>query len=192
MRNPRRCLFFILLTAVFWVMGCSLDYKEGEEGTELEESVPDLVFKNFVHTAVNGQKMVFQLEAERAQMYNRKKTTVLTKVRFVEYDDAGAVAIDGRAGSAVYHTDTENADLSGGVYGYSTADKVSFSAASLFWKKDDRLLQSKGNEVVRIEKDDGSYIEGRHFTIDAARKTLTFTAAVHGRYVYEKEETDNQ
>lgn len=192
MRNFRRCSFIFLVTAVFWLTGCSLNYKEGEEGTELEDTVPDLVFTNFVHTSVNGQKLVFQLQAERAQLYNRKQTTVLTKVRFVEYDDAGAVAIDGRAGSAVYHTDSENADLSGGVYGYSAADKVSFSANSLYWKKDERLLQSKGKEVVRIEKDDGSYIEGVYFTVDAARKTLTFDAAVHGRYMYEKDKTDNQ
>ena len=121
------------------------------------------MFNDFVHTAVNGEKLVFQIEAERAQMYNQKKITVLTKVRFVEYDDAGGVSVDGQAGSAVYHTDTENADLSGGVSGYSAADKVKFFADSLFWEKDDRLLKSQGNEIVRIDKDDGSFIEGNVF-----------------------------
>jgi LPS export ABC transporter protein LptC len=194
MRNLRRFPVIFLLAAAAWLAGsgCSLNYSEGEEGGELSDAVPDLVFNKFVHTAVDGEKLVFQLEAEKAQLFNKKKTTVLTNVRFVEYDDAGAVSIEGRAGGAVYYNDSENADLSGGVSGWSAADKVSFQAEALFWKKDDRLLQSKGNEIVRIEKDDGSYIEGMYFTIDAARKSLTFDAAVRGRYVYEKDKTENK
>ncbi len=192
MRNHRSLSFIFLSSAVFLLIGCSLDYREGEEGTKLAESVPDLVFRNFVHTSVNGEKILFQLEAERAEMFNQKQITVLTKARFIEYDDAGAVALEGRAGSAVYHTDTENADLTGGVSGYSVSDKVSFSAAALYWQKDDRLLKSRGNEIVRIEKDDGSYIEGAFFTVDVARKSLTFNAAVRGRYRYDENKANNQ
>jgi LPS export ABC transporter protein LptC len=125
MRNLKPLLAVFMITTAGWLAGCSLDYREGQEGEELGDKVPDLVFKKFVHTAVNGEKLVFQLEAEQARLFNKSKTTILTNVRFVEFDDAGAVSLEGRARNAVFHTDTENADLSGGVSGYSVANKVS-------------------------------------------------------------------
>jgi LPS export ABC transporter protein LptC len=187
-RNLRRWLVIFLIG----VTGCSLDYREGEESGELRESVPDVVFNRFVHTAVNGEKLVFQLEAEQAKLFNKKKITVLSQVRFIEYDESGAVSLEGRARNAVFHTDTENADLSGGVQGYSVAEKVSFTADSLFWKKDERLLQSQGKEIVRIDKDDGSYIAGMYFTVDVGRKSLSYDAAVRGTYIRNEDEKKNQ
>jgi LPS export ABC transporter protein LptC len=172
--------------------GCSLDYREAQESEALLESVPDVVFQRFVHTAVSGRKMIFRLEAEEARLFNKKKITVLSDVRFTEYDDTGSTAIEGRANRAVFHTDTENAELSGDVYGYSAADEVGFFAENLTWLRDERLLKSVDSETVRIKEDDGSYIEGSYFTIDTKRKRLTFDATVRGRYYHETEtENDN-
>ena len=102
----------------------------------------------------------------------------------------GEASITGKAKRAVFHTDTENAELSGDVYGYSAADQVGFYAQNLVWLKDERVLKSTGLETVRIKKDDGSYIQGVYFTIDARRKSLTFDAAVRGRYFHDNTNND--
>jgi LPS export ABC transporter protein LptC len=187
MRNAKgACLLFCILFGA----GCSLDYREAQQSEVMLESVPDVVFRRFVHIAVNGEIMVFRLEAREARLFNKKKMTVLSDVRFIEYDDAGASAIEGRAREAVFHTDTENAELSGDVYGYSVADKVGFYADQLVWLKDDRILKSTGGATVRIKKDDGSFIEGSYFAVDARRKSLTYNAAVRGTYFHENDETN--
>jgi LPS export ABC transporter protein LptC len=186
MRNLRAVWAVLLLTAA----GCSLDYRSTEESEALRESVPDLVFSQFTHVSVNGDKVVFRLEAGEAQLFNKKKMTVLSNVIFTEYTDSGEASITGKAKRAVFHTDTENAELSGDVYGYSAADQVGFYAQNLVWLKDERVLKSTGLETVRIKKDDGSYIQGVYFTIDARRKSLTFDAAVRGRYFHD-DKTNN-
>ncbi|HEQ72420.1 MAG TPA: hypothetical protein ENN69_08015 [Spirochaetia bacterium] len=78
--RPASLLVFIYCLIIG---GCSLDYREAAESDELLESVPDLVLKRFIHTSVNGERLVFQLEAARAEMFSRKKYTTLTNVRFI-------------------------------------------------------------------------------------------------------------
>jgi LPS export ABC transporter protein LptC len=183
----QKILSFIIVL-LFSLAGCSLEYKEGAESDELADTVPDAVLNQFVHTAVKGDKLVFQIEAAQAKLFQKQKVTVLTNVRFVDYDDSGAVTLEGRAGSALYHTDTENAEMSGAIYGYSTQDKVAFYARTLTWNKEQRLLQSRSGDTVRIEKDDGTYIEGTFFTVDARRKTLSYDGAVRGKFVREEKD----
>lgn len=177
------CLAFALLAS-----GCSLDYTEGAEGDELLESVPDAVFNKFVHTAVKGDILVFQIEAEKASIFSKKKYTELAAVRFVEYDDDGAVSLEGRAQSARFYTETENAEIKGAIYCYSRDEKVAFFAETLLWNSENRLLESRTGEAVRIEKDDGSFIVGSYFSIDARRKVLNFEAPVYGTYFSDEDE----
>jgi LPS export ABC transporter protein LptC len=178
MRKANKIFLFLLI-----VLGsCSLDYREGVESDELLDTVPDAVLNQFVHTAVNGNKPVFQLEAAQAKLFNNKKYTVLTGVRFVEYDNKGDISIEGRAQSAIYYNNTENAEIKGAIYCYSANDKVAFYAESLAWNKENRILQCRTGESVRIEKDDGSFIEGTYFSLDARRKLLNYDGAVRGNY----------
>ncbi|HEQ72421.1 MAG TPA: hypothetical protein ENN69_08020, partial [Spirochaetia bacterium] len=65
--------------------------------------------------------------------------------------------MEGRAGSAVFYTDTENAKIYGAIYAYSVDEEVAFYADTLFWNREDRILESPSGEVVRIERDDGSF-----------------------------------
>jgi hypothetical protein len=56
-----------------------------------------------------------ELTAARAETWNDAKQTILSDARFTEYDQAGAPATEGEARRVVFHSDTENAEVSGGV-----------------------------------------------------------------------------
>ncbi|MBN1525551.1 MAG: LPS export ABC transporter periplasmic protein LptC [Spirochaetales bacterium] len=182
-RNSVLTLFMVLS-----VFSCSLDYQEIAGSGELSEKIPEAVLHDFIHRAVKDTKLVFSLEAEEAQLFQTQKKTLLTKVRFREYDDNGEMGVEGRANSAVYFTDTENAEIYGAIYFRSTAEETTLYASTLFWDKANRVLKSDGEQPVRIEKDDGAYLSGSGFSVDARRKALHYTRGVFGKYIHEDDE----
>ena len=187
MQKRNNVIFVFSLLLLLTVSACSLDYQEITGLGELADSIPEAVLNDFIHRAVKDTIMVFSLEAEEAQLFQRQKKTLLTKVRFKEYDNQGNVAVEGQANSAVYYTDTENAEIYGAIYFRSNQEEITLYASTLFWDKGNRVLKSDSEQRVRIEKDDGAYINGSGFSVDARRKELHYTRGVFGKYIHEDE-----
>jgi LPS export ABC transporter protein LptC len=180
-------LFFtIILILLFW--GCSLDYKAGAESEKLEEQIPDTILINFKHVIVENNKKVFQIEAEEALIFNKNKVTLLKGIHFLEYDKTGNIITEGKADNARFHTDTENAEIWGSVYCYSVKEGAEIYTPSLSWEKETRILKAEPEELVRINKDDGSFIQGRGFMADLRRKSLSYLSQVLGEIIREDEE----
>jgi LPS export ABC transporter protein LptC len=185
-RRPRlrhvAALAVIALTA-----GCSLDY----EGITAEETasagIPDTVAVNVVHRVHKGGRLSLQLEAARAETWSSKNQTILSDARFVEFDESGGTATEGRARRIVYHTDTEDAEVEGGVHVHSASEKGDVSAENLAWENKPKRLTAPVNEEVVIHKDDGTLISGRGFQGDFRRRQLVFTGPVQGVYVSKEE-----
>jgi hypothetical protein len=49
-------------------------------------------------------------------------------------------------------------------------------------------LVAGDGQTVRLQKDDGSFVEGQGFSADFRRKKLEFASRVRGSYVWEEEE----
>jgi hypothetical protein len=109
----------------------------------------------------------------------------LEGVRFTEYatDGSGTVAAEGRANSAVFHTDTESAELSGSVSFRSAHEGVTVTSGYLAWNGQTRVLGSRAETVTELKKDDGSGLSGSGFSADAARRTFAFHNRATGQYV---------
>ncbi len=162
---------------------CSIDYKGAASEEQSTEGIPDTVAVNVRHLVHRDGHVTVQLEAARAESFNSRNETVLTDVRFATYDDAGSVVSEGDARRVVYHTDTENAEISGGVHVHSSKEKGDVTTDSLSWENKTRKLTAPPQELVTIRKDDGSLLEGRGFTGDFTRRELTFNGPVQGSYV---------
>jgi hypothetical protein len=87
----------------------------------------------------------------------------------------------------VYHTDTENAEISGKVSVHSASEKGDVSADSLSWANKEKLLTAPPGERVTIHKDDGTSISGRGFVGDFRTRQVTFSGPVQGTYVWQEE-----
>ena len=172
---------------MFLVFSCSLDYRSAIIAEELLEKIPDTILINFVHTYVKENRMEFRLVAQRAEMFGRKKITILRNVKFEEYNKAGEVVTSGQADYAVFHTDTENAELKGNIKFYSSEEEAFIYAESLTWEKENKILLADPEDEIIIQKDDGSYIYGRGFRADFKSKSLLFSDNVSGRYVDEED-----
>jgi LPS export ABC transporter protein LptC len=182
-----KIVFFIIM-AYLSLMGCSLDYKATAESEKLEEQIPDTILINFKHIIVENNKKLFQIEAEEAMIFNKKRETVLKGIHFLEYDKTGNVVTEGRADNARFHSDTENAEIWGDVYCYSVKEGAEIYTPSLSWEKETRILKAEPLDFVRINKNDGSFVQGRGFMADLRRKSLSFLSQVLGEIVREDEE----
>lgn len=179
---------FIVIIGYLCLTGCSLDYKGAFESEKLEEQIPDTVLINFKHIVVDDNKKVFQIEAEVAMIFKKNQLTSLTKVHFYEYDYEGKIVTEGWADNARFFRDSENAEIWGNVYFYSAKEGAEIFTPSLTWEKETKILQSKPEELVKINKDDGSFIQGRGFMADLRRKSVSFLSQVWGKIVREDEE----
>lgn len=166
------------------LLSCSLDYGTGL-ANELGADVPDTVVTDFSHTVVENGSPRFRIEAIRAESYESLSMMKLEGVRFTEYvaDGSGAMAVQGRADSAIFHTDTESAELSGSVSFKSVHEGVTVTSGYLKWDGQSKVLESRAETVTELRKDDGSGLSGSGFSADAARRSFVFRNGAVGRYV---------
>ncbi len=182
MRRPvalAACAAAALLAA-----GCSLDYQAAEQlSAEPAEKVPDSVASTVVYRVVKGSHLSLEVTAGRAESWGADQRTILSEVRFSELDADGKLLTQGMAGGVVYHNDSEDAEVSGGVEVYSATEKARVETGSLSWKSKPRLLTAPPEQSVLISKDDGSRVKGSGFTGDFRRREFTFESGVEGAYV---------
>jgi LPS export ABC transporter protein LptC len=174
--------------ALLLIAGCSISYDATEEQS-LSEEIPNTVAVDVVHKVHKDGHLALQLEAARAESFDSKKKTVLTNAHFIEFDAKGETATEGTGGTVVFHTDTQDAEITGSVRLHSAVEKGDVSARALSWTHQTRTLTAEPGERVDLRKDDGTSISGIGFTGDFRRRQVTFTGGVRGTYVWEKKKT---
>jgi LPS export ABC transporter protein LptC len=182
--RTRRALAVIALAAL--LVGCSIDYTSATAEEQAQAGVPDTIAVDILHRVHKDGHLSLELQAARAVTYNDKNQTVLSDARFAAYDEAGAKSTDGRAHTVVFYSDTENADITGGVRVHSASEKGDVSADSLYWENKTKKLRAPAAEQVNIRKDDGSSLSGTGFSGDFSRRELIFTGPVKGSYVWQE------
>ena len=167
---------------------CSLDYEGASLEEGMPERLPDTVATGLVHRVVKNSRTVLELTANRAETWDAQHRTVIDGASFVEYDQAGTMAVEGSAGRVVFHTDTEDAEISGRVRVYSAREEAGIETEALAWKSKPRLLTAPVHDRVIISSDNGSRLEGTGFVGDFRRREFVFTGPVQGTYVWTDEE----
>ena len=182
----RRALVGAVLVLSLLCAGCSLDYGDQTVVEKQPENIPDTVAVGLVHRVNKGGKVSVQLEASRAESFSSTSTTVLTDAHFTEYDDNGAMDTEGRASHVVFHTDSQDAEISGAVQVYSAREKANIRAESLSWVDKTKRLTADPDERVLLKKDDGSFITGSGFLGDFRHRQIVFSGPVEGQYVWQE------
>ena len=175
-----------LAAASLVLAGCSMDYRATEVPEKTGEGIPDTVAVGVVHKIFKNGHLSLVLEASRAETFNSLKKTVLSNARFEELDAKGGIATEGQAGSIVFHSESENAEISGSVSVRSASDKAVVSADSFSWENKEKRLAAPPGEAVMVKKDDGSFIQGTGFVGDFRTRQVAFSGPVEGTYVWEE------
>ena len=161
--------------------GCSLDYG-AETSDELGPDTPELLLQGARHRSIADGRVVFRVDAARAEIHEGLGYTVLVDARFVEYAKDGSVATEGRAERIRVDSETDDAEIEGDVVFTSAAEGATFSTTRLSWKAKERRLVGGDDALVVVSTDDGAEIRGAGFEADAARRAYRFGEAVAGSY----------
>jgi len=168
------------------LVGCSMNYRATEVAEKTGEGIPDTVAVDIVHKIFKNGHLSLILEASRAETFNAQKKTIITDARFQELDDKGKKVTEGQAGSIVFHSDTENAEISGSVSVHSASEKAKVTADSFSWENKAKRLSAPPTETVIVKKDDGSSVRGTGFIGDFRVRQIAFSGRVEGTYVWEE------
>lgn len=169
------------LAASVLAAACSFDYGQAL-AEDLADRTPNAVFTGFTHTVVQDNTPLLRIEAESAEIFDRKSLVRLSGVSFTELRD-GRVLARGSAEGATLRTDTEDAEFFGSVNLRSEEEGVSIRTGYLSWNASDRVLSASDTETTEIERDDGSFLRGSGFRVDARRKGISFSGPVEGLLV---------
>jgi LPS export ABC transporter protein LptC len=173
----------VAATAFF---GCSLDYRGAGYDEKLAETTPDTVLYDFSTTSMHGKVPYIQVTAAKAETFEKKNLTILDGLRFTQFDSNGDVAASGSADHADYHTDSQDADLSGNIDVYSSQEHARITADWLSWDDDAKTLTGRADGTVAVKKDSGSSISGQGFEAELKTRTIKFSGGVRGSWVADK------
>ncbi|MGA2545599.1 MAG: LPS export ABC transporter periplasmic protein LptC [Rectinemataceae bacterium] len=191
-RDGRRAAASVTAVAVAatFFAACSLAGYTAQ-APEREEEYPVAVFSGYSHTVVVRGKRNFELKADKAELYETSKKTILSGVSFSEYDtDTGELLSLGRADDAIYHTDTKDAEFFGNVRLESKRQDAVLQGEYLRWIDKDKRLEGRLDGTVTISRADGSQVSGAGFDADTRKRTFAFRESVEGR-IESKEEPDS-
>ncbi len=177
-RLPR--LRIALLASVLLYSSCSIDYDSGRLASELSEDTPDTVLYNLEQRIIRDGHERFRIVAARVETFVGQQKRYLYEVAFVEFDAEGNILTEGTADFGEFETDTENFAMTGSLRFYSAAEDAWLTAERLAWDTESRLLQSSPEDLVTIDRGDGTFVQGRGFRADMARNRLEFNRGVSG------------
>ena len=171
-----------ILLALVLASACSFNY-EGANAAGGED-VPDAVFHDFDHNVYKGGTKILSLHAGLAESYDKDGRMVLHDVDFSSYSrGSGALAAEGHAESAVFHSDTQDAEFSGSITIRSTQEDAKLEAEYLEWKGSDKTLSGGIDRSVTVRRGDGSWLRGAGFVADSRRRSFSFRESVEGAFV---------
>ena len=176
-------LLLLLLILTVFLLSCSHDYEESVFDEELSDEIPNSIVVNFKEVVIRGGDPAYILEADRAETYNNKKSTVFTDLYFIEYSKSGDIATEGACVEAEYFNVTDNIEFRDKVILNAVEQGFFIDGEYLFWDNNLKSLAGGENTTVRIGKDDGSLIEGTGFITSSSERSFSFKGKTKGKYV---------
>ena len=168
----------IIILLIFSISACSLEYEDSMAET-LDESIPTSRLYEVKRVQVQGGEPKVSFEADEAVVWEKREETELFEFVFNEFDEERDVITTGKADYLLI-SDSNDAEISGNVYGYSSRNEASIQAESLSWQDESRVLSSTGDSEVIIEMDNGSVMEGSGFKADMYTNTTSFESGIRG------------
>ena len=180
-----RGITFAALLLLF--QACSFDYSAGQSS---ERNKPDIIMDDIEYVRVRGGDPLVRFQAEHAERWEERQIMEFKNFSFEQLKDRGeTINAEGRAGGAVVQIESGDIELSGGVRINIESEDIIISTAGLEWKDKDKRLLGGNNDIVEIQRMDGTSFIGRGFFADARNRTWEFSGNVEGIYVEKKDES---
>jgi LPS export ABC transporter protein LptC len=152
---------------------------------------PDLMFEDLEYVRVEDGNPIARIRADVANRYESRTAMEISGMQFEQLVERGEKTdAVGRAGKADINTNTNDLSLKEGVTIHSEKEDVTIQSSTLEWENESRQLHAGEDELVTIEKSDGTIVRGRGFKANARSRSWTFDTSIEGTYVHEDEDED--
>ena len=179
-------LIFAAATVVL-LGGCTIDYESALVVDERPEDIPQTILTNARLTIQRQDDREFRVRADRVESYPELEEQRFWGFSFEEYDLDGDLLASGQADYALYFDATDDVRLEGNILFESLSDGLTVRAEELEWTDETRTLTGGQDRTIRVDREDGSWIEGRGFAADFRRSVLEFRGSVQGVIVTDEE-----
>ncbi|MFW5796060.1 MAG: LPS export ABC transporter periplasmic protein LptC [Alkalispirochaeta sp.] len=187
---PLAASFLVVFLTLFGG-GCTFDYEEGSMKASRDKGVPQVEIRDVQMVVVRENRL--ELIASRVATYPDTNLQEVDDIVFREFGPDGALRLEGRAERGVFYLDTENVELSGEVQITSFVEDGSITSSFLFWNDEARTLSSEPTAeeedsdsqvagTVRLERGNGTVVEGVGLHLDGRRNRVEFRDGVQGVY----------
>lgn len=172
--------YVLPLLGLLLLASCSFDYGADLEDESLLDSTPSLHMTMLHHMVVREGKTIMVIEARDVKVFDRQNRREMDDIRFFQYDGAGVLTAEGKARRAVQDIQTEDVDFQGSVEVQIRSDNSSITGAWLSWKASSKQFLGKEDELIVLQRTDGTRIEGRGMILDTLERSLSFTGGISG------------
>ncbi|MBN2050154.1 MAG: LPS export ABC transporter periplasmic protein LptC [Spirochaetales bacterium] len=180
-----RCFF---LSMLLFLGACRLDYQQAMVADELSEGIPETILIDFTHSIIKNGIPMMVFSAVKAETYEESNKTTLEQVAFRQFNSLGEPVSEGKADHAVLYSSTEDMELWGNIYFYSIGEESSIEADYLYWNDEEGTLTAREKDVVTIQRDSGTSIQGTGFQGHLYEKDILFRGKASGAWVEDEEE----
>jgi len=151
--ESRKFFELFILISLLCLSGCG---KGGSKISRVSEkkSAPEQVIESFALTQTSEGEKEWELQADRAEIYEKEGKTIFQKLK-VKFYDQGRITSTLSAREGEIHSSSGDMKVKGDVVVISSDDKTTLRTESLRWDRkrkkivtDDLVRQEKGDTVI--------------------------------------------
>ena len=170
------------------VNSCTFDY--GDSG-ETGKGRPDIVMENIEYVRVRGGDPHVRFRADYAERWEDEQIMEISNFSFEQFGDRGEnINAEGNAGTAMVELSSGNVSLGSGIRITIESEDIVIKTNELEWRDNLRILSGAPQDIVEIERSDGTAFTGMGFKADVRNRTWEFSGEVRGIYVETDDEED--
>ena len=154
------------------LIGCEINYEEGELLEELSEKTPLLQFIEADYSYKRTRERLISISARKAESFEQLAYLRFEEVAFIESDQEGNILNSGSAESAIYYFNN-NIELEGNVIFQSYEHNAIIRAPYLLWDDVNQLITGRENDRVEVTRESGTHIVGQGVEADLQTRRIT-------------------
>ena len=181
-KNLSICISIILLLLSF--ASCSLKY---EEGVNIEDKMPELIFTNADLTRYKDGKLTMELKAEQVEQYKDNGSTYARNPEFSTWDSDNNLDTTGSCSLLSVNTKENVYTLFSDILINNSSNDLEIHAQNLKYNGNTKQLTSGKDEEVEVTRE-GLTLNGRGFSASGISNSFSFSGEVSGTLVTEDQE----
>lgn len=155
---------------------CSEEESSTSSGVS-DIALADITLLSSTFTLGQQDENPLYLTADTMAFYLNENRVHAEGMVFHQYDDEGAIFIEGNAGSAEINLETKLADLSGGVTIRQLRDNMSIEGTAMIFDSQQQRVESTGRVIVEF---DGGTVTGTNLSADLNASLLELSVIEEG------------